>query len=169
MLENHWHGKSKHLGELTIVGHFLPKLDRFRLLSALPCCQFHGSPTLLHIDLRKHIIYGVFRLPPPQFWGCGNSGAQAVLSTHALLNTAENEARSVVTHHTLQHYQLVDPSPSLLTGAVCSCPLQHLCSRSGEVLHSQLGSGSQVYLISFSQLPCDAPRTLLCYCPVLIM
>ena len=31
---------------------------------------------------------------------------------------------------------------------VCSCPLQHLCNVSGEVLPSLTGSGSQVYLTS---------------------
>ena len=44
---------------------------------------------------------------------------------------------------------------------VCSCLLQHLCSRSGEELPSQFGCGSQVHLTSFSQLHCDAPMTLL--------
>ena len=58
-----------------------------------------------------------------------------------------------------QHYCLCSAAlvpvgpPSLLTGAVCLCPLQHLCSRSAEVLHSLNGSGSQVYLTSFPQLP----------------
>ena len=33
------------------------------------------------------------------------------------------------------------------------CPLQHLCSRSGEVLPSLTGSGPQVYLTSLSQPP----------------
>ena len=40
------------------------------------------------------------------------------------------------------------------------CPLQHSCSRSGEVFPSLTGSGSKVYLTSLLQLPRDAPSYL---------
>ena len=87
VFENHWHGRSKHLSELTNVGNFLPKLDRFRLFSAFPCWPLHGSPTLLHVDYRN--IYNVFRHPPPppQFWG-GGRNRPAFLPTHQLMQTA---------------------------------------------------------------------------------
>ena len=55
---------------------------------------------------------------------------------------------------------LVLHTPDLTLLCVCSCPLQHLCSRSGEVLPSLNGCGSQVYLTSFPQLPHDTSGTI---------
>ena len=85
VFETHWHGKLKHLGELTNVGNFLPKLNWFCLFSAFPCWPFHGSPTSSHRFIETYTMFS--STPQFFFWGGGgwvggNSGAQAVPPTH---------------------------------------------------------------------------------------
>ena len=84
VFENHWHGKSKHLSKLINVSNFLPNLHGLVMtvlsISLLAISWFTYSST--H-RLRKHIQY----FPElPKFGGCGNSGAQAILSAHTLIN-----------------------------------------------------------------------------------